>query len=170
MWAERGLRLDTAYAYIQEALKYAPENGAFIDALGWIYYMQGRYEAAREQIEKAAAILPDDPVILHHLGDTLFKLGESEKAREHWKQSYMIDAENKSLAATLIEHGFDLDALQRAGKTQQVERVDAPDTLSIPNTMEAETNTTWTPPLEHKIDLPTDPKRETNMPPTDVIY
>ena len=43
MFAEKGIRLDEAQRLIQKALELEPENGYYIDSLGWAYYQQGRY-------------------------------------------------------------------------------------------------------------------------------
>ncbi len=45
MFAEKGVRLDEAERLIQKALELEPENGYYIDSLGWAYYQQGRYSA-----------------------------------------------------------------------------------------------------------------------------
>ena len=39
MWAEKGVKLDQAFKYVSKALKLNPKSGAFLDTLGWIYYM-----------------------------------------------------------------------------------------------------------------------------------
>ena len=46
MFAEKGIRLDEAERLIQKALELEPENGYYIDSLGWAYYQQGRYTDA----------------------------------------------------------------------------------------------------------------------------
>lgn len=91
MWAERGEKLDQGLALIQSALTTDPENGAFIDTLGWIYYMQGRYTEALTELEKANAIVPGDPAVLKHLGDTWLKLGNQDAAVEYWKKAQQLD-------------------------------------------------------------------------------
>ena len=57
-WAEMGVQLDDAEALIQRALKIEPNDGFFIDSLGWVYYQKGDYSRAVEQLERAVTILP----------------------------------------------------------------------------------------------------------------
>ena len=113
MWAEKGVKLDQALDYIRRALKLNPKSGAFIDTLGWIYYMNGQYKEALEQINYAAEIIPDDPTIVDHLGDVLYKLGGEKQALPHWERSFVLDPENAKVAEKLFQHGADLDALRK---------------------------------------------------------
>ncbi len=94
MWAERGEKLDMGLELIQKALATDPENGAFRDTLGWIYYMQGRHAEALNELKKAMDLIKDDPVIREHLGDTYFKLGNHTAAVEQWKKALEIDPGN----------------------------------------------------------------------------
>ena len=46
MWAEHNLRLDEAEQMIKLALQSDPNNGAYIDTLGWLEYRQGKFDQA----------------------------------------------------------------------------------------------------------------------------
>lgn len=105
MWAERGEKLTDSLKLIQKALAVEPENGAFLDTLGWIYYMQGRYAEALQALQKASNFIHDDPTIWEHLGDTYLKLGDRETAISHWKKALELDPGNKKLISRLEEHG-----------------------------------------------------------------
>jgi tetratricopeptide (TPR) repeat protein len=91
MDAEEGVNLSEARALIERALEFDPDNGAFVDSLGWVYFKMGKLEEAIEQLERAAARLDDDPVIFDHLGDAYFKRGEPEKARLNWEHSLTLN-------------------------------------------------------------------------------
>ena len=52
-WAEMGVRLDEAEDLILRALKIEPNDGFYIDSLGWVYYQKGDYLRAVEQLERA---------------------------------------------------------------------------------------------------------------------
>ena len=106
MWAEKGLHLERAESYVQIALEAIPDSGAFIDTLGWIYYMQGRYEEAYTEIRRALELIPDDPTILDHMGDIYLQLGDEQKAAEYWLASFEADPENETLRAKLDERGL----------------------------------------------------------------
>jgi tetratricopeptide (TPR) repeat protein len=91
MWAEQGINLDESIALIERALELEPDNGAFIDSLGWAYYKKGWLERALKQLELAASSIPDDPVILDHLGDVYFDLERFDEAEKAWEQSLEND-------------------------------------------------------------------------------
>jgi tetratricopeptide (TPR) repeat protein len=97
MWAERGEKLDSGLKLIQKALATDPENGAYLDTLGWIYYMQGRYTDALRELQKAQGSVQNDPAVWEHLGDTWQKLGNRDEASKHWKKALEFDPESPSL-------------------------------------------------------------------------
>ncbi|MBN1558576.1 MAG: tetratricopeptide repeat protein, partial [Lentisphaerae bacterium] len=80
MWAERGINLDKALAYVRRALDEDPDNGAYLDTLGWVYYKQHAYEPALDALRKAARALPGDPVIAGHVADVLEALNRPAEA------------------------------------------------------------------------------------------
>jgi tetratricopeptide (TPR) repeat protein len=87
MLADRGVRLDEATSLIERAVTQDPNNGAYLDSLGWAYYKQGKLAEAEDYLRKAAARSSHDPTILGHLGDVYMKLGQSERAAELWERS-----------------------------------------------------------------------------------
>ena len=80
MLADRGVRLEEATAMIQRAVKQEPNNGAYLDSLGWAYYKQNKLTEAEEYLRKAVDREGHDPTILSHLGDVYVKLGQNERA------------------------------------------------------------------------------------------
>ncbi|MEM9400352.1 MAG: tetratricopeptide repeat protein, partial [Verrucomicrobiota bacterium] len=68
MLAEQKLELANAKNYILQALSYEPDNAAYLDSLGWVYYQMGHYEEAVTYLEKAVQNdEPNvDPVIFEH--------------------------------------------------------------------------------------------------------
>ena len=74
VWAVRGERLDDALRHIQAALALDPENAAYLDTLGWVYYQQGNYAEALKLLQQADALHPNDPEILGHIEKTKEKL------------------------------------------------------------------------------------------------
>jgi len=104
MLAERAVKLDMAMDHIGVALAVDPDNAAFLDTRGWIYFQQGNYTAALEDIKLAAEKIPDDPTISDHLGDIYLALGNVNQAVTWWEISLQHDSENKSVAAKLEKH------------------------------------------------------------------
>lgn len=135
MWAEHGTNLVQATRLVKRALALKPDNGAYRDTLGWIYYMQGDYPRARKQVEKAAQLMPQDPTITDHLGDIYLRLGQEDKALASWKESFLLDPDNPRVVEKLKARGVDLDALRKQLKAK--EEAPAPDnTPSLPDLWE----------------------------------
>ncbi len=87
MLADLGTRLDEATDLIKRALAEEPNNGAYLDSLGWAYYKQNRLAEAEKSLRKAVARDSHDPTIRDHLGDVLFKAGKNEMAAVEWERS-----------------------------------------------------------------------------------
>ena len=133
MWAEQGEQLERALEFVQKALDINPGSGAFIDTLGWVYFMQGQYDEALVEINRAADLIPDDPTIVEHLGDVLHKLGKTEEALPHWKQSFILEPENEKLAEKLSGHGIDLAPLREKAASQAEDGADEAKSTEIDN-------------------------------------
>jgi tetratricopeptide (TPR) repeat protein len=89
--AEKGEKLDLAESLLGEALERDPENGYFLDSLGWIRFKEGKYRAALDIFLKALDKVPEDAVIWDHVGDTFLMLNERAKALEAYEKSLGID-------------------------------------------------------------------------------
>jgi tetratricopeptide (TPR) repeat protein len=87
MLADRGIRLDESVKYIQKALELEPNNGAYLDSLGWAYFKMGRYDLAAPPLEKAASKIQDDPTIHEHLGNVYLHMGKKAMAQEEWQRA-----------------------------------------------------------------------------------
>ena len=86
IYAEMGVNLSKAKILIDRALVISPNNGAYLDSLGWVYYKQEKYEQALKVFKKASGLLKD-PVIYEHLGDVYYKLNYVEDALKYWQLS-----------------------------------------------------------------------------------
>jgi tetratricopeptide (TPR) repeat protein len=93
MLADRGVRLDEAVRYVEQALEIEPNNGAYLDSLGWAYFKLNELEKAEKYLLRAAELVKNDPVIQDHLGDLYFKAGNLERARDYWSKSVEIGTE-----------------------------------------------------------------------------
>lgn len=99
--SERGIRLDEAMVMAQIALEQDPENGAFLDTMGWIYYKIGEYEKALEFVQKAYSIRQESAIIADHLGDIYDKLDIKEKAQKAWEEALELDQDNQDILKKL---------------------------------------------------------------------
>jgi tetratricopeptide (TPR) repeat protein len=99
MWADHNLHLDEAEEMVGRALQFDPNNGAFLDTLGWVYYRKGKFEDALSELLRAAQNLNrPDPVVFEHIGDAYSKLNRGPQALEYWQKAVALSPENKLLA------------------------------------------------------------------------
>jgi tetratricopeptide (TPR) repeat protein len=102
MWAEQNVHLDEAEDYVKRALASDPDNGAYLDSLGWVHYRKGQYEQALAELLSAVhALKQDDPTVFEHIGDTYAMLNQAPKALEYWEKALALDPTNKKLAAKI---------------------------------------------------------------------
>lgn len=107
MYIDKGKKLDKSIKLIKKALEIEPENGYFVDSLGWGYYKRGMLEAAMLQLERAVELTKaegDDPVIRDHLGDVYFQKKMYNKAIEQWKKAVELGAEDKKIIEEKIKN------------------------------------------------------------------
>jgi tetratricopeptide (TPR) repeat protein len=98
MWVEHNIHLEEAHEMINLALQLDPNNGAYIDTLGWLEFRQGKFEEALSDLLNAAQKMTrNDPIIFEHIGDTYSKLNKVPQALEAWQRALALDPENKKL-------------------------------------------------------------------------
>ena len=86
-YADMDVELDQAEQLIIRALEIEPNDGFYIDSLGWVYYRKGDYRRAIEQLEKAVRLVVDDPVIIEHLGDAYLEDGRPDEALRSYRRA-----------------------------------------------------------------------------------
>ncbi|MGD1157285.1 MAG: tetratricopeptide repeat protein [Terriglobia bacterium] len=87
MLADRGVRLEESVNYIKKAVELEPNNGAYLDSLGWAYFKMNRYALAVPHLEKAARLIQNDPTIHEHLGNLYLRMGKPAMAQEEWERA-----------------------------------------------------------------------------------
>jgi tetratricopeptide (TPR) repeat protein len=87
MFADRGIRLSEAHEMIRKAVDQEPNNGAYLDSLGWVLYRLDRLEEAEEYLKKAVERTGNDPTVHEHLGDLYSKQGKWKEAINEWQKS-----------------------------------------------------------------------------------
>lgn len=87
MLADHGLKLDEALQLVEHAVRLDPENGAYLDSLGWVHYKLGQYALAEQTLEKAIALIPTDPTVHDHLGEVYASTGNLQQAVVQWQTS-----------------------------------------------------------------------------------
>lgn len=112
-WAERGEKLGRARAYVERALAEQPDNGAYVDTLGWVCFRQARFEDALKLLQRASKLMEGDPTILEHVGDAFLALNRKEDAVASWVRSFLVDSENKRVEEKLLQHGYNPATLKQ---------------------------------------------------------
>lgn len=101
--AEKNQDLDLAEGLIAEALESDPDNGAYLDSMGWVLYRQEHFEDALDYMIQAANALPDDPVILEHLGMVLIALGQDDEALDAMRRAMVTGGDPDRLRPIMEE-------------------------------------------------------------------
>jgi tetratricopeptide (TPR) repeat protein len=105
MWLDRGMHLDRAETLIRKALEMDPENGAYLDSLGWLLFKQGKYAEALKELQNAEKRLreeipeptPGDAEIYDHIAQTYDKMGQRDQALGYWKRALDVKPEIDSI-------------------------------------------------------------------------
>jgi tetratricopeptide (TPR) repeat protein len=93
-WVDQGLNLEQAMDYIRKAVSLKPDDGYYVDSLGWAHYRLGNMPKAVEYLERAVELRPDDPIINDHLGDVYWRVGRQVEAKYQWQQSLSLEPED----------------------------------------------------------------------------
>src|SRR5271157_1275699 len=110
MLADRDTRLEEALGYVRRAVALDPQNGAYIDSLGWVYYRLGNYDLAEENLRRASERIGNDPTVHEHLGELYLKTGRLklatthfERALEEWDKTVPAEVDTDEVAKTQKE-------------------------------------------------------------------
>ena len=91
LYAETGGNIDQATDLAQMAKSQAPDQPAFNDTLGWIYYKKDLVEQAVPLLQQSLEKDPDNALTHYHLGMAYAKAGEDMKAIESLKKALALD-------------------------------------------------------------------------------
>src|SRR5262249_29150667 len=97
-YADMGVKLDEAETLIRRALAIEPNDGFYLDSLGWVYFQRADYPRAAEYLQPAAELVGQDPTTVEHLGDAYHKTGRTDSALQSYR-----DALGQAKDATQIQ-------------------------------------------------------------------
>jgi tetratricopeptide (TPR) repeat protein len=103
MNADRGVRVDEAVKLIERAVSLDPENGAYLDSLGWALFRSNRVEQAEGYVRRAVAKDAHNAVVLDHLGDILNHRGNVREALEYWRKALVGEDDGEELDRARVE-------------------------------------------------------------------
>ena len=99
--ADHNLKLDEARKLVEKAVAQEPDNGAYVDSMGWVYFRLGRLDDARRELERAVLLTGGDAVVREHLGDVYKQLQLNDLAREQYRKSLAADHTNARVKTKL---------------------------------------------------------------------
>ncbi len=105
-YADRGINGEEAVELTRRAVALKPDNGAYVDSLGWALFKVGRVAEALREIKRAAELVKDDPVIFEHLGEIYLTQEHQEAAKAAWLRALELDPHNEKLIKRFREVGF----------------------------------------------------------------
>ena len=94
MLADRGERLEESVGYLKKALEIDPDNGSYLDSLGWAYFKGNKLDLADDNLKRAADQLRTNSVIQDHYGEVLAKLGRYDEAIAAWTRALAGDGDS----------------------------------------------------------------------------
>ncbi len=103
MNADRGVRLEEALQLIEKAIALDPENGAYLDSLGWAMFRLDRVDKAEQFLRRAVDKPGANAVVLDHLGDVLRRRGSVREAVEYWRKALQAEDEGEDLDRAGVE-------------------------------------------------------------------
>jgi tetratricopeptide (TPR) repeat protein len=87
MLTDRNVRVNEALGMIEKVVAREPNNGAYLDSLGWAYYRLGRYSQAEEQIKRAVELAPGDATMNAHYAEALMQQKKIKEAVAAWEEA-----------------------------------------------------------------------------------
>ena len=94
MLADRGERLEESVGYLKKALEIDPDNGSYLDSLGWAYFKGNKLELADDNLKRAADQLKTNSVIQDHYGELLARQGRFDEAIAAWMRALAGDGDS----------------------------------------------------------------------------
>ncbi len=103
-WIDRNLNLEEAMNLVRKALDLEPENGAYIDSLGWGYFQQGKLDEALAELQRALKFENTDPTIYDHIGDVYKAKKMIKEAVEYWQEALEMNPNDRKIREKIEEN------------------------------------------------------------------
>ena len=94
---ERNIHLNKALEMAKKAIELEPDNAAYLDTIGWIYYKMDNIDKALLFIRKSVELDNNNPIVLEHLGDVLIAKNQIQEAIIYYLKALDIDKDNEIL-------------------------------------------------------------------------
>lgn len=93
--------LERAKELALKAIEIAPENAAYLDTVGWVYYKLGDYDRARRYIRASIDTGEASAEVLEHLGDVYEKQDNLSEAKKWWQKALEKDSSRTHLESKI---------------------------------------------------------------------
>ena len=94
---ERNIHLNKALEMAKKAIELEPDNAAYLDTIGWIYYKMENIDKALSFIRKSVELDNNNAIVLEHLGDVLIAKNQIQEAIIYYLKALDIDKDNEIL-------------------------------------------------------------------------
>ena len=94
---ERNMHLNKALEMAKKAIELEPDNAAYLDTIGWIYYKMDNIDKALSFIRKSVELDNNNAIVLEHLGDVLIAKNQIQEAIIYYLKALDIDKDNEIL-------------------------------------------------------------------------
>jgi tetratricopeptide (TPR) repeat protein len=105
LYADQGKNLEQAESMIRKAVTAKPDNGAYLDSMGWVLFKREKYEEAIPWLEKAVKNLQGsgDETLYEHLAEAYDRVKQPDKALDAWRRSLELAEKSQHLDQKLID-------------------------------------------------------------------
>ncbi|MCX6344499.1 MAG: tetratricopeptide repeat protein [Armatimonadetes bacterium] len=91
LYADKGINLKKALELTRKAVDIQPDNGSFVDSLGWAQYKIGDYTSAIHTLQRATALEPDSAEVRYHLGAAYAKVDRLQEAQIELQKALVLN-------------------------------------------------------------------------------
>mgnify|MGYP001255828527 FL=1 len=91
---DRNVRLKEGIDLIKKAVSNEPQNGFYLDSLGWAYFKLGEIDKAIIYLERSVELEPQEMEITDHLGDAYWEVKRYKEAELVWKRALTLSGNN----------------------------------------------------------------------------
>ncbi|MGQ3684033.1 MAG: tetratricopeptide repeat protein [Candidatus Loosdrechtia sp.] len=118
-FAENNKNLDKAIQLIHKALQAEPENGAYLDSLGWAYYKKAQMDGEDYYLTMAlqklseAVQFTEEPDIYEHIGEVHYSLGNWDEAVKAYEKAEALYKRIPGQSEKADDITYKLDKIKR---------------------------------------------------------
>jgi len=101
MWVDHDMQLSRAEELIERAVELEPENPAFLDSMGWLWYKKGHLEKAEHWLQQSVEKGGRHPEIFVHLARVQIERGRTAEAEKTLRLGLVWEPEDPQLGELL---------------------------------------------------------------------